>query len=435
MAMTNFEKSASKKSAPKRGNPASSSTANHTTVPEPSQVTNNPAAISAIQKQSQDIIANAAKGALVAKNNLAAAKADQAGVIASNTALGTSLGGTTDATGHITPPAGGYTASGIAQASGSAGGVPAFVPTSVTPVVTPDPTPVVTPTPGLLPPSATITPTDLSGMDANSIFASGLAGWGLSDLASGVQGMTAKGLSPASIADWIRSTPSYATRFPAMKGLSAAGHAISESQYLAKEQQDRDLLYTYLGPNAKSYDNPAQLGTLMTNFVSSQELQGRLQAVHDEVNASPDTKAWLQSNYGLSSQDLAAAWLNPQTTADQVAKRSTASQIGGAAATAGFGQLTQAQAELLASQGVTQSQAQNTFAKIGNYGQLEQGLPGADNGAAMSQNSILNASFEGGAPAAQLRQLQDSRLAPFQANGGPVADSSGVVGLRTASVM
>jgi len=269
-------------------------------------------------------------------------------------------------------------------------------------------------------------------MDANSIFASGLKEWGLSDLASGVQGMTAKGLSPSAIADWIRTTPSYATRFPAMKGLSQAGHAISEAAYLAKENQDRELLYNYLGPSAKNYDSPAGLGGLMTNFVSSAELQSRLQSIHDEVNASPDTKAWLKQTYGLSDQDLAASWLDPALNNDTIAKRATASQIGGAGITSGFGQLTQAQAETLAAGGVSGPQAQNTFAKLGNVGQLEQALPGNDSGS-LSQQQLLDASFTGGAPAAKLAALQASRVAQFQSSGGLAADSSGVIGDRSAA--
>lgn len=370
---------------------------NNATVPEPSQVTNNPATVSSIEQQSQAIIANAAKGATQAKTDLANAKADQASQIASNTALASSIGGTVNpGTGIITPPK---------PPTGAGNGAP------VTPV----------------------TPTDISGNSAGAILASGLAAWGLSDLAPMVQSLITQGINTTGIADAIRKTPSYAARFPAMATLNAKGMGISESQYIAKESADREMLYTYLGDHAQAYDNPAQLGTLMTNFVSTNELQTRLQAVHDAANASPDTKAWLKSTYGYSDQDLAAAWLDPNLATDTIARRQNASFIGGAGLASGFGQLTQAQAEALASQGVTQAQAQSQFAKIGNFGQLEQNLPGNDAGS-ISQQDILNGAFQGGAAGAKLAAAQNARIAQFQANGGAVADATGVSGLRTAAI-
>ena len=136
----------------------------------------------------------------------------------------------------------------------------------------------------------------------------------------------------------------------------------------------------------------------------------------------------------MSDQDVAAAWLDPKLAADQVALRDQAAGIGGAGVTSGFGNLTQAQAELLASQGVTQSQAQNEFAKLGNTQQFQQALPGNDSGS-MTQDQILAAGFNGGAPAAALQHLQDARLAQFQEGGGLAADSSGVVGLKSANTL
>ena len=364
-----------------------------------------------IADQSAAIIANAAKGAALGRTERTAAEDYQAGLVSGNTALASQFGGTTSPKGQITLPTNG----------------PVIPNTTTTPVVPP----VVPPTDTT---GHTLTSAEIANMDANTIFTQGLAEWGLSDLGPMVSALTAKGLNPSAIADSIRKTPSYAARFPAMAGMNASGNSISESEYLAKEATDRQMLYTYLGPNAKAYDNPAQLGTLLTNFVSPVELQSRLQAVHDEVNSSPDTKAWLKSTYGTSDQDLAAAWLDPKLTADQVAKRDSASQIGGAGLTSGFGNLTQAQAELLASQGVTQNQAQNTFAKIGAYGQLEQNLPGNDSGS-LTQQQLIDGAFNGGAAGAKIAQEQALRLGQFQDGGGMAANSGGVEGLKNANTL
>ena len=359
-----------------------------------------------IADQSAAIVANAAKGAAAAKTNLANAKSDQASVIAGNTSLAKTLGATVNpTTGHITPPTGGYTGTGLATASGLPSGSTV----------------------------ATTTPTDLSGGTADDIFINGLSAMGLGSLAKSVQGLVNQGIGTAGIISYIRSTPDYTARFPAIAAMNAKGMGISEAQYIAKEDTDRQLLYQYLGPSAATYDNYAQLGSLMLNNVNSATLQTRLQGVHDIVNASADTKNWLQNTYGLSQQDLAAAWLDPSTTSDAVTLRAQAAQIGGAGFQSGFGTLTQAQAEALVQQGVSLSQAQSTFAKIGNAGQLEQNLPGNDPGS-LTQQQILDASFTGGAPGQALTNLQDQRVGEFQANGGVAADTSGVGGNRSAAV-
>jgi hypothetical protein len=280
--------------------------------------------------------------------------------------------------------------------------------------------------------SSSIIPTSIDGTDANSILASGLKMWGLSDLGPMVSKLINQGINIAGIADQIRGTPSYAARFPAIKALNAKGEGISEAEYIAKENSDRAMLFQYLGPTAQAYDNPAQLGTLMTNFVSTNELQLRLQNIHDAVNSSADTKSWLKANYGYSDQDLAAAWLNPQLTSDAITRRESASQIGGAGLASGFGNLSQTQAEALANQGVTQGQAQSVFGKIGNMGQLQSGLPGNETGS-LTQQQLLDAGFTDGAPREKLAQLQSARVAQFQQSGGVIADSSGVVGGRVAA--
>jgi hypothetical protein len=268
--------------------------------------------------------------------------------------------------------------------------------------------------------------------DIKSFFTDQVGGSGMSAWAAKAYGMFKQGIPVSEIMDQWRSSPEYATRFPAMASMVKTGSRISESAYIVKESADRAMLYQYLGPTAQAYDNPAQLGTLMTNFVSTNELQSRLQNIHDAVNSSADTKSWLKANYGYSDQDLAAAWLNPQLTSDAITRRESASQIGGAGLASGFGNLSQTQAEALANQGVTQGQAQSVFGKIGNMGQLQSGLPGNETGS-LTQQQLLDAGFTDGAPREKLAQLQSARVAQFQQSGGVIADSSGVVGGRVAA--
>ena len=275
--------------------------------------------------------------------------------------------------------------------------------------------------------------TDLSQGTATDIFLNGLGAMGLKDLASGVQGLVNQGIQAEGIAAWVRSQPSYATRFPAMAALNAAGQGISESAYMQKEDTDRSLLYTYLGPNATAYDNYATLGSLISGFKSSVELQSNLQAYHDAVNSSPETKAWLKSKYGLTDQDLIAYWLNPKTSADEIQLRMNASHIGGAALQTGFGDITQSQAEALAHQNVTQSQAMQGFVNLGQQTQFNQQLPGDETGSVTQQQSIDSQFGSNSASQLALRNIQAKRLAIFNEGGGLAASQNGVIGLGSAN--
>ena len=86
-------------------------------------------------------------------------------------------------------------------------------------------------------------PTDLSGGTADDIFINGLSATGLGSIAGMVQGLVNQGINSAGIVSAIRATPAYAARFPAIKALNAKGEGITESQYITKEDTDRQMLY------------------------------------------------------------------------------------------------------------------------------------------------------------------------------------------------
>jgi len=261
---------------------------------------------------------------------------------------------------------------------------------------------------------------------------------GLGSLAGNALSMWNKGFNINAIMDdptnGIRASQAYKQRFPGMAALNAAGHGITEGEYIAKETTDRGLLYQYLGDAAKPFDTTANLGAIISGFKSSTELQSDLQAAHDVVNASPETATWLKNTYGLSQGDLAAYWLNPDIASTDITRRAQAGQLAGISHQSGFGDLSQIQAEGLANQGVTPGQAHNVFGQIGQEGEFMRNLPG-DTSGALTQQQMLDAAFNGGDALTMLNRVRGQRVAGFQDGGQFAADSKGLVGLTSASTL
>ena len=262
-----------------------------------------------------------------------------------------------------------------------------------------------------------------------------LSQWGLQGLAATVWGKY-KGSEPAAaITDFIRSTPQYAQRFPGMAALNKQGRAINESQYILKETQDIEYMRQYLGNSASQYTDTATLGNLIGNNVSSAELQYRLQAAHDSVlSADPATVQFLKDNYGLSTGDIAAYFLNPDKALVDIQNRANAGQLGGQSVETGFG-LNANQADTLANSGVQAGAAsRNTFAQLGQEGQFMQALPGDGETGSVTKDQLLNASFLGNATDTQaVDAVAAKRKAIFQEGGQYAATNAGVGGLGSAT--
>ena len=315
--------------------------------------------------------------------------------------------------------------SGIANASAT----PA--PTTKTPI-----TPI-TPK-SAVPPATVVPPLDPlsdSSVSGQQIINDLLSSWGLQDLASTVWAKF-KGNEPAgAITDFIRSTPKYAQRFPGMAALNKQGRAITEANYIGKETTDIELMRNYLGTSASQYTDNATLGNLIANNVSSSELQSRLQAAHDSVlSADPATVQFLKDNYGLSTGDIAAYFLNPDKALTDIQNRANAGQLGGQSVETGFG-LNAKQADTLANSGVQAGAAsRNTFAQLGQEGEFMQNLPGDGETGSVTKDQLLNASFLGNATDTQATNaVAAKRKAIFQEGGQYAAGNAGISGLSSAT--
>ncbi len=258
--------------------------------------------------------------------------------------------------------------------------------------------------------------------------------WGLDGLASTVWNNFKAGDPAAKITDFIRSTPQYSARFPGIAALAKKGQAITEADYINKEVADQQVMRAYLGTSSGLWTDRNTLGNLIANQVSTSELSNRLQAAQSSVlSADPATVQFLKDNYGLTSGDLTAYFLNPDKALADIQRRADAGQLGGVASEAGFG-ISGNQADQLAAAGVNPASSRSTFAQLGLQGQLQQGLPGDTSTGQVSQDQLLKASFLG--DASSQKALSDTiakRKAVFQDNGGFATDNQGVAGLGVAS--
>jgi hypothetical protein len=239
------------------------------------------------------------------------------------------------------------------------------------------------------------------------------------------------GTSAEQIMDWVRTTPDYAKRFPAMATLRASGRSISEAQYVAKEQADVEMMTSY-GIPAEIATNRDLLGKLIANNVNQVDLQKRLIAGQESVmSLDKSVLKYAADTFGLTPGDLTAFVLNPDLATPVIEQKARAIQIGGAAFQASQ-KIAGEQALNLAAAGVTGAQAQQGFGNIAQQQQLTQALPGDISGS-VNQEELINAQF-GMSPEAlaRTRRVAGTRAAEYQQGGQFVSGQGGVTGLGSA---
>jgi len=239
------------------------------------------------------------------------------------------------------------------------------------------------------------------------------------------------GTSAEQIMDYVRTTPDYAKRFPAMATLRTAGRSISEAQYVAKEQADVDMMTSY-GIPAEIATNRDLLGKLIANNVNQVDLQKRLIAGQESVmSLDKSVLKYAADTFGLTPGDLTAFVLNPDIATPVIEQKAKAIQIGGAAFQASQ-KIAGEQALKLAAAGVTGTQAQQGFGNIAQQQQLTQALPGDVSGS-VTNEELINAQF-GMSPEAlaRTRRVAGTRAAEYQQGGQFVSGQGGVIGLGSA---
>jgi hypothetical protein len=190
---------------------------------------------------------------------------------------------------------------------------------------------------------------------------------GIGGLVPELKTLIEEGVAPAEFTLRLRSTESYKKRFAGNAQRIAKGlRALSEAEYIGLEDQYQNVMRQYGMP--ESYYARGEMGRqegfekFIAGDVSASELEDRISTAQKRVmNANPEVAQALKTFYpGISNGDILAYTLDPTKGIEDIKRKVTAAEIGGAAARAGL-TTNVADAEYLQRYGVTKEQADQGY--------------------------------------------------------------------------
>ena len=194
--------------------------------------------------------------------------------------------------------------------------------------------------------------------------------YGLGALVEPLKGLIQENVSPSEFTLRLRETEAYKKRFAANAQRIAKGlRALSEAEYISTEDQYQDVMRRYGLP--ESYYKRGDLGIqqgfekFLGGDVSAVELEDRIQTAQNRVvNSNPEVAKALKEFYpGISNGDILAYVLDPSNAIENIKRKVTAAEIGGAAMQSGL-QTGVSRAEELGNAGINKQQAQQGFGTI-----------------------------------------------------------------------
>ena len=194
--------------------------------------------------------------------------------------------------------------------------------------------------------------------------------YGLGGLVTPLKSLIESNISPSEFTLRLRETDAYKKRFAANQSRIQKGlRALSEAEYIGLEDQYQNIMKQYGLP--ESYYARGEMGRqegfekFIGGDVSPTELLDRIQTAQNRViNANPEVAASLRQFYPEVGQgDLLAYFLDPDKALQNIKRKVTAAEIGGAATVAGLTTGLQ-RAEELAGYGVTGEAARQGFRTI-----------------------------------------------------------------------
>ena len=233
----------------------------------------------------------------------------------------------------------------------------------------------------------------------------------------------------------IRETPIYKERFKGNATRVSKGlPELTEAEYINQEMSYKTNLKN-LGMPKGFYDTPEAFANFIANDISPVELAQRIQQGYNAVTqASPEVLNQLKRMVpDLTDGDIAAYFLDPTKSGQEIERKARAAQISAAGVTQGGMQITTAQAEQLAKQGVTAEQAQQGFTQIGQQEQLfRSNLMGEQ---ALTQEQIVAGTLTNDQAAAErISRRRRGRTATFQEGGGYSGQGGQQTGLTTVGM-
>ena len=203
--------------------------------------------------------------------------------------------------------------------------------------------------------------------------------YGLGSLVEDIKGLiTDAKTSPSQFALALQNTDAYKQRFSANQDRIKQGlRALTPAEYIGLEDQYQNIMRNYGLPS--SYYSKDSLGTqagfnkFIANDVSAAELEDRIATAQKRVlNADVNVMDALKQFYpDITKSDVLAYTLDPTNALENIKRKVTAAEIGGAALSQGLG-TSVSRAEELAKYGIDKLKAQQGYQTIGEF------LPGAE---------------------------------------------------------
>lgn len=151
--------------------------------------------------------------------------------------------------------------------------------------------------------------------------------------------------------------------FPEWKARRDAGNPVSIGQIVGYRAQAKQLLRSAGLPEG-FYDQPEDFTSFITNDISLDELQTRIQDGFVAASqAAPEVRAQLKNYYGVDDAGIAAYFLDPSRALPVLKRQIATAKIGGAGSRVGL-TVDRQSAERLAGLGVDESTAGQLYAKV-----------------------------------------------------------------------
>jgi hypothetical protein len=285
---------------------------------------------------------------------------------------------------------------------------------------------------GAVPTNPTNADLTASQQSAKAILDGALIPFGLQSLSNTVWQWYLQGRPIEQIMLDLRTTPEYQQRFPAMDALAKKGRAISEQQYIDYERGAAQLFQS-AGLPANFYDQPDDFANFLTNDIALPELQQRIGLYQTAAYQAPkEVRDELQSRYGVTDGELTAFFIDPNRALPLIQQKFGAAQAAGHSNLSGFGALTQAEAERVGRQGLTEQQLAQGFGELGHLAPLFEALPGSGE-FDLSKTTGIAAQFDSDAQAQrELQRRAAARKASFGEGGQFGSSQQGFTGTGSA---
>jgi len=195
--------------------------------------------------------------------------------------------------------------------------------------------------------------------------------YGLGSMVDAIKGLiTDSNVNPSQFSLALQNTDAYKKRFSANQDRIAAGlRALTPAEYIGLEDAYQSVMRNYGLPASyytkDSTGKQSGFDKFIAGDVSAPELEDRIATAQQRViNSNPEVLQALKQFYpDINNADILAYTLDPKNGLDQIKRKVTAAEIGGAALAQGL-QAQGGTAESLAGLGVTKAQAQQGYTNV-----------------------------------------------------------------------